>query len=323
MKKKILAYQWLEQPVYDRLMEDYDVRLFENPEHDTDFLEFLREAEGVIGFGFPGNAAMLDKAPNLKIISNVSVGYNNLNLAELTKRGVMGTNTPGVLDDTVADMAMGLMLATARRIPELDGYVKQGLWKGLLTNGWYGMDVHHKTLGIIGMGRIGNAIAKRARFGFDMDILYHTRTKKPEAEERFNASYRSLENLLKESDYVCLVTPLTDETRGMIGSEQFRLMKPSAIFLNISRGGTVVEEDLIDALQQNEIAAAGLDVFAQEPVDPSNPLLQMKNVVTLPHIGSSTYETEVAMAQLAADNLTTGLEGKKPGNLLNLDVLGR
>ncbi|ARF12982.1 2-hydroxyacid dehydrogenase [Sporosarcina ureae] len=323
MKKKILAYQWLEQPVYDRLMEDYDVRLFENPEHDTDFLEFLREAEGVIGFGFPGNAAMLDKAPNLKIISNVSVGYNNLNLAELTKRGVMGTNTPGVLDDTVADMAMGLMLATARRIPELDGYVKQGLWKGLLTNDWYGMDVHHKTLGIIGMGRIGNAIAKRARFGFDMDILYHTRTKKPEAEERFNASYRSLENLLKESDYVCLVTPLTEETRGMIGSEQFRLMKPSAIFLNISRGGTVVEEDLIDALQQNEIAAAGLDVFAQEPVDPSNPLLQMKNVVTLPHIGSSTYETEVAMAQLAADNLTAVLEGKKPGNLLNLDVLGR
>ncbi|PIC77630.1 bifunctional glyoxylate/hydroxypyruvate reductase B [Sporosarcina sp. P19] len=321
--KKILAYQWLEQPVYDRLMEDYDVRLFENPEHDTDFLEFLREAEGVIGFGFPGNAAMLDKAPNLKIISNVSVGYNNLHLAELTKRGIMGTNTPGVLDDTVADMAMGLMLATARRLPELDGYVKQGLWKGLLTNDWYGMDVHHKTLGIIGMGRIGNAIAKRARFGFDMDILYHTRTKKPEAEERFDTSYRSLENLLKESDYVCLVTPLTEETRGMIGSEQFRLMKSSAIFLNISRGGTVVEEDLIDALQKNEIAAAGLDVFAQEPVDPSNPLLQMKNVVTLPHIGSSTYETEVAMAQLAADNLTAGLEGKKPENLLNLDVLGR
>ncbi|WP_313235533.1 2-hydroxyacid dehydrogenase [Sporosarcina ureae] len=323
MKKKILAYQSLEQPVYDRLKEDYDVRLFEKPEHDTDFLEFLREAEGVIGFGFPGNAAMLDKAPNLKIISNVSVGYNNLHLDELTKRGIMGTNTPGVLDDTVADMAMGLMLATARRMPELDGYVKQGLWKGLLPNDLFGMDVHHKTLGIIGMGRIGSAIAKRARFGFDMDILYHTRKKKPEAEEQFNASYRSLENLLKESDYICLVTPLTDETRGMIGSEQFRLMKSSAIFLNISRGGTVVEEDLIDALQQNEIAAAGLDVFAQEPVDPSNPLLQMKNVVTLPHIGSSTYETEVAMAQLAADNLTTGLEGKKPKNLLNLDVLGR
>lgn len=323
MKKKILAYRRLEQPVYDRLAKDYDVRLFEDPENDSDFPEFLREAEGVIGIGFPGNAAILDKAPNLKIISNVSVGYNNLELADLTKRGVMGTHTPGVLDDTVADMAMGLMLATARRMPELDGYVKRGLWKGLLPNEWYGVDVHHKTLGIIGMGRIGSAIAKRARFGFDMDILYHTRTRKPEAEERFDASYRDINSLLKESDYVCLVIPLTEETRGMIGSEQFRLMKSSAIFLNISRGGTIIEEDLIDALQQNEIAAAGLDVFAQEPVDPENPLLQMKNVVTLPHIGSSTHETEVAMAHLAADNLIAGLEGKKPANLLNPDVLGQ
>ncbi|PIC73962.1 D-glycerate dehydrogenase [Sporosarcina sp. P17b] len=323
MKKKILAYRRLEQPVYDRLAEDYDVRLFKDPKNDADFPEFLREAEGVIGIGFPGNAATLDKAPNLKIISNVSVGYNNLELGDLTKRGVMGTHTPGVLDDTVADMAMGLMLATARRMPELDGYVKRGLWKGLLPNEWYGVDVHHKTLGIIGMGRIGSAIAKRARFGFDMDILYHTRTRKPEAEERFDASYRDLDDLLKESDYVCLVIPLTEETRGMIGSEQFRLMKSSAIFLNISRGSTIIEEDLIDALQQNEIAAAGLDVFAQEPVDPENPLLQMKNVVTLPHIGSSTHETEVAMAHLAADNLIAGLEGKKPANLLNPDVLGR
>ncbi|PIC99609.1 D-glycerate dehydrogenase [Sporosarcina sp. P29] len=321
MKKKILAYRRLEQPVYDRLAKDYDVRLSVDPENDSDFPEFLRQAEGVIGIGFPGNAAILDKAPNLKIISNVSVGYNNLELVDLTKRGVMGTHTPGVLDDTVADMAIGLMLATARRMPELDGYVKRGLWKGLLPNEWYGVDVHHKTLGIIGMGRIGSAIAKRARFGFDMDILYHTRTRKPEAEERFDASYRDLDDLLKESDYVCLVIPLTDETRGMIGNEQFRLMKPSAIFLIISRGGTIIEEDLIDALQQNEIAAAGLDVFAQEPVDPENPLLQMKNVVTLPHIGSSTHETEIAMAHLAADNLIAGLEGNKPANLLNSDVL--
>ena len=321
MKKKVLAYRRLEQPVFDRLAKDYDIRLFEYPKNDSGFPAFLGEVEGVIGIGFLGNAAILDKAPNLKIISNVSVGYNNLDLDELTKYGVMGTHTPSVLDDTVADMAMGLMLATARRMPELEGYVKQGLWKGLLPNDWYGVDVHHKTLGIIGMGRIGSAIAKRAHFGFDMGILYHTRTTKTEAEERFNASYRDLDDLLKESDFVCLVIPLTDETRGMIGSEQFRLMKSSAIFLNISRGGTVVEEDLIDALQQNEITAAGLDVFAQEPVDPENPLLQMKNVVTLPHIGSSTHETEVAMAHLAADNLIAGLEGRKPGDLLNPDVL--
>ena len=164
MKKKIVAYRRLERPVYERLAEEYDVRLFENPKKDPDFDAFLREAEGVIGIGFPGNTAMLEQAPKLKIISNVSVGYNNLDLEDLTKHGVMGTNTPGVLDDTVADMAIGLMLSTARKMPALDRYVKEGAWRGLLPNDQYGVDVHHKTLGIIGLGRIGSAIAKRARF---------------------------------------------------------------------------------------------------------------------------------------------------------------
>lgn len=322
MKKKIIAYERLEKPVFDELQEEYDIRLFHgiDPRTNREFLDFLQETEGVIGIRFPADSDMLDKAPNLKIVSNVSVGYNNLDIEELTKRGILATNTPGVLDDTVADMAMGLMLSTARRMPELDGYVKAGKWTGTLPNEWFGTDVHHKKLGIIGMGRIGSAIAQRAHFGFNMDILYHSRTPKPEAEERFDATYLSLDDLLEQSDFVCLITPLTDETRGLIGMREFQLMKPSAIFINVSRGSTVVETELIEALKNEEIAAAGLDVYIQEPVDPSNELLKMKNVVTLPHIGSSTFETELKMAELAATNLRAGLNGEKPENLINPEV---
>lgn len=322
MKKKVIVYDRIEEPVLSALQEEFDVRIFkERDAHDNpEFLSFLQEAEGVIGLGFPGQSDILDKAPNLKIISNVSVGYNNLDTEELTKRNIMGTNTPDVLTDTVADMAMGLMLSTARRMPELDQYVKQGKWKEAVTTELFGADVHHKKLGIIGMGRIGKAIAQRAHLGFNMDILYHSRTPKPDAEERFNATYMNPESLLRNSDYICLITPLTDETRGMIGKKEFQLMKRSAIFINVSRGSTVVEADLIEALKNKEIAAAGLDVYVQEPVNPDNELLKMKNVVTLPHIGSATAETENKMAALAAENLRAGLNGEKPENLVNPEV---
>lgn len=318
----MLVYDRLEEPILSELKKEFDVRIFKEREtkDNPEFFEFLEQAEGVIGLGFPGNREMLDKAPNLKIISNVSVGYNNLDMEELTKRGIMGTNTPGVLTDTVADMAMGLLIATARRMPELDQYVKQGHWKEQVTTELFGTDVHHKTLGIIGMGRIGQAIAHRAHFGFHMDILYYSRTPKPEAEKKLSAKFVSLNELLQQSDFICLVTPLTEETRGMIGKKEFQLMKPSAIFINVSRGSTVVEEDLIEALKTGKIAAAGLDVYEKEPVDPDNELLNMKNVVTLPHIGTATYETEVKMAKLAAENLRAGLNGEKPKTLINPEV---
>jgi gluconate 2-dehydrogenase len=323
MKKKIIAYERLEQPVYDLLSKDYDVQFFQtiDPENDETFLNTLQDAEGIIGFDFPATTTLLDQAPNLKIISNISVGYNNLDLAELTKRKIMATNTPGILDDTVADMAMGLMLSTARRMPELDQYVKKGQWTQSLPSEYYGTDVHHKTLGMIGMGRIGSAIAQRAHHGFEMDILYHSRTPKPEAEKKFHAVYKDLNSLLEQSDFVCLITPLTNETKGMIGRKQFQLMKESAIFINVSRGQTIVEQDLIDALENKEILAAGLDVFEEEPTDPNNELLKMPNVVTLPHIGSSTFETELKMSELAAKNLIAGLNGEQPVNLLNKEVL--
>lgn len=322
MRKKIIVFERIEEPILSELKEDFDVRIFKEQDvkDNPAFFEFLEESEGVIGIRFPGTSEVLDKAPNLKIISNVSVGYNNLDIEELTKRGIMATNTPDVLTDTVADLGMGLLIATARRIPELDHYVKQGHWKETVSTEFFGVDVHHKTLGIIGMGRIGQAIAHRAHFGFHMDILYHNRTPKTDAEKRLNAEYVSLDELLKRSDYVCLVTPLTKETRGMMGKREFQLMKPSAIFINISRGSTVVEEDLIEALKTGEIAAAGLDVFVKEPIDPDNELLKMKNVVTVPHIGSATYETEVKMARLAAENLRAGLNVEKPKTLINPEV---
>ncbi|SFB39207.1 gluconate 2-dehydrogenase [Lentibacillus halodurans] len=318
--KKVIAYNRVEKPVLEELERIYDIRFFKNVDtkNDPEFLEHLSESEGIIGLELPVDAELLDNAPNLKIISNVSVGYNNLDLEEMTKRNIMATNTPGVLTDTVADAVFGILIATARRIPELDHFVKNGEWKTeAIENEHFGNNVHHKTLGIIGMGRIGKAIAQRGHFGFDMNILYHSRSRKHDAEERFAAEYRTLDGLLEESDFVCVITPLTPETEGLIGKREFKLMKKSAIFINGSRGNTVVEQDLIEALKDGEITAAGLDVFEKEPIDPDNPLLYMKNVVTTPHIGSSTHETELKMSELAAKNLKSGLNGEKPANLVN------
>jgi len=322
MKKKIIVYERVEQPVLEQLEEMFDVHFFKNidTKRHKQFLTCLHEAEGIIGIDLPVDEELLNHAPKLKVVSNVSVGYNNLNIEQLTKRGIMATNTPNILTDTVADAIFALLLATARRIPELDQFVKTKQWTELLTSAQYGVDVHHKTIGIIGMGRIGQAIAQRAYGGFNMDVLYHSRTRKQGAEERFQATYCSLETLLQEADFIVLMTPLTDETRGLIGGNEFKQMKNSAIFINGSRGQTVVEKELIYALKTGEIAAAGLDVFEMEPVSFDNPLLQMNNVVTLPHIGSSTHETELKMSQLAAKNLIAGLRGDKPPTLINESV---
>jgi len=319
VKKKIIAYERVEKPVLNQLKEKFDVNFFKNVDtkNDKEFLEQLKYTEGIIGLELVVDKHLLDNAPNLKVVSNVSVGYNNLDIDELTKRNIMATNTPDVLTDTVADTVFSLVLATARRIPELDYYVKSRQWKESLTSEYFGVDVHHKTLGIIGMGNIGQSIAQRAHYGFDMDILYHSRTPKPEAEKKYNAQYRSLENLLKESDFVILITPLTPETEGLLGIDEFKLMKRSGIFINGSRGKTIVEKDLIKALKEGHIAAAGLGVFEQEPIEQDNPSLGFANVVTPPHTRSSTFETELKMSELAAEKLISAFEGKKPPTLIN------
>ncbi|WP_423801212.1 2-hydroxyacid dehydrogenase [Neobacillus sp. SAB-20_R2A] len=318
MKPKVIVYKKVDSNVLEFLQQTCEVVYFEELDSNTypAFFQELKNADGILGSRLKVDDELLDKAPQLKIVSNMSVGYDNLDIAALTARGVMATNTPDVLNDTVADTIMGLILASARRIPELDQWMKTGQWQSELREQWYGVDVHHKVLGIIGMGGVGTTVAKRAHGGFDMEILYHNRSRNMAAEKKYGATYCSMEELLKKSDFVCLLTPLTPETEKLIGRREFELMKKSAMFINVSRGKTVDEEALIQALQTGEIAGAGLDVFVQEPINMDNPLLSMKNVVTLPHIGSATYETRFQMAMTAATNLVSGLTGDTPANLI-------
>ena len=319
MKPKIYSTYPMPEQVEKFMAEYCDIRKWEGDGRTPRevLLNEIAEVEGL----YTGGSSMVGRideellrhAPRLKVVSNVSVGYNNFDLEALNKRNIIGTNTPHVLDETVADLAFALILATGRRIVELDRFVKEGNWKPTTNyRETYGKDVNGTTLGIIGMGRIGEAIAKRAKYGFNMDVLYFNRNKKPEAEEKYGAEYCDLTSLLTSADYVLLMTPLTPETFQIIGEEEFKLMKKSAIFINVSRGQTVDEQALIRALQNGEIHGAGLDVFEQEPVDANNPLLKMENVVTVPHIGSATVRTELAMAMRAAENLVAVLTGKEP-----------
>lgn len=282
----------------------------ETPITRQELLKEISDIEGLYTAGFYINEELLDHAPNLKVVSNMSVGYNNFNLKEMKRRNVIGTHTPYVLNDTVADLTFGLMLATARRISELDSFVKAGSWERTKDDEpFFGLDVHNTTLGIIGMGRIGEVVAKRAKYGFNMDVQYYNRHQKPEVEQELHIKYSDLESLLATSDFVVLLTPLTDETYQLIGEKEFKLMKKTAIFINISRGQTVDEQALIQALQNKEIYGAGLDVFEQEPIEEDNPLLKMSNVVSVPHIGSATKKTWDAMSMRAAGNLVAGLTG--------------
>ncbi|WP_206098779.1 2-hydroxyacid dehydrogenase [Paenibacillus paeoniae] len=272
----------------------------------------LAPAEGYLTGGRRIDESLLEAAPNLKVVSSVSVGYNHFDIDAMKRHDVTGTHTPEVLDETVADLVFALMLGSARRVAELDQYVRDGRWKRGDDGVLFGLDVHHATVGIIGMGRIGEAVARRAAHGFGMKVNYHNRSRKPEAEAKYGASYMELDELLAASDFVVMLTPLTNETKSLIGRREFRLMKSSAIFINASRGATVDEPALIEALQDGTIHAAGLDVFQQEPLPADHPLLTLPNVLLLPHIGSATEKTRDAMAMLAARNLVAVLQGEEP-----------
>ncbi|AYB41114.1 2-hydroxyacid dehydrogenase [Brevibacillus laterosporus] len=251
---------------------------------------------------------LIDAAPHLKVVSTLAVGYDNIDVEACKKRGIVVTNTPDVLTDATADLAFGLLMAAGRRFVEANRVLMNGEWKTWSPYFMAGQRIHGATIGIIGMGRIGEAVAKRAS-GFDMRILYHNRSRKVEAEETYGATYCSLPDLLCESDYVVLLTPLTEETKGLMGAEQFAMMKSTAVFINASRGATVDEVALYQALKQETIWAAGLDVFQQEPIPTDHPLLSLPNVVALPHIGSATYETRDRMAMLVSQNLVAVLSG--------------
>ena len=262
------------------------------------------------------DAQLLARVPALKAVANIAVGYNNIDVPACTARGVMATNTPGVLDDSTADLAWALMLATARRITEVERRIRAGEWTGWRLKQWLGVDVHHATLGIIGMGRIGQAIARRAS-GFDMKVLYHNRNRiAPELERRTNAGYAAFDDLLAQSDFIVLQVPYSPQTHHLIGAPQLAKMKPSAILINSTRGGVVDDAALIAALKNGAIRGAGLDVFENEPkLHPE--FLKLDNVVLAPHVGSSTEATRKAMAMLAAQNLVAALQGQVPPNLLN------
>ena len=319
MKKSVVLYKKLSAPLMARLHEQADVTLIEAL--DQAGLAKLRDAlpgaHGLLGASLRLDAQLLDLAPHLQAVASVSVGVDNYDIDYLTRRGILLSNTPDVLTETTADTGFALILASARRVVELADMVRAGQWHKNIGPAHFGSDVHGKTLGIIGMGRIGEALAQRGHFGFGMPVLYHSHSPKPRVEERFGAQYRSLEDLLQQADFVCLTLPLTAETEKLIGAEQFALMGPDTIFINISRGKVVDEAALIEALQQRTIRAAGLDVFEKEPLDHSSPLLRLNNVVATPHIGSATLETREAMATCAVDNLLAALAGEKPKNLVN------
>jgi len=250
------------------------------------------------------------------------VGYDNYDLAYLDERGILLTNTPDVLTETTADLGFALLLGTARRVAELDAWVKAGNWQGPIGPALFGTDVHGKTLGIVGLGKIGAAVARRGRFGFGMEVIYHGNGRKPELEAELGARHLGLDELLAEADFVCVVVPLSERTRHLIGHRELALMKPSAILVNIARGPVVDEAALIEALQQRHIRAAGLDVYEKEPLA-SSPLFELDNALTLPHIGSATDETRRAMAERAIDNLERALLGERPRDLVNPQVWAR
>ncbi|HID4047580.1 TPA: glyoxylate/hydroxypyruvate reductase GhrB [Pluralibacter gergoviae] len=322
MKPSVILYKKLPDDLEQRLDALFTVIRVPNLSEETvqqHAAEFA-QAAGLLGAGGKVDAALLDKMPALRVASTVSVGYDNFDVDALTARKVVLMHTPTVLTETVADTLMALVLSTARRVVEVAERVKAGEWQKSIGPDWYGTDVHHKTIGIVGMGRIGMALAQRAHAGFGMPVLYNARRHHTEAEERFGARYCELDTLLEEADFVCLILPLTDETRHLFGAEQFKKMKSSAIFINAGRGPVVDEEALIEALKSGEIHAAGLDVFEQEPLPRTSELLTLPNVVALPHIGSATHETRYNMAADAVNNLINALDGKVEKNCVNPQV---
>ncbi len=275
-----------------------------------------REIEGLVASGVRVDAELVEQAPRLRVVTTVGVGYDNIDVAACTRRRIMVTNTPGVVTEATADLAFALLMAVARRLVEADRYVREGQWRYWQWGNMWGTNPSGKTLGIYGFGRIGQAVARRAR-GFSMRIIYHSIDRPtPEQEQELGAQFVDRETLLREADFLSLHVPLAPDTNHLITATELALMKPTAFLINTSRGKVVEEAALVEALQSKRIAGAGLDVFESEPqVHPA--LLAMANVVVTPHMGTATGETRLAMAMLAADNLLAALAGRRPPNLVN------
>lgn len=321
--KKVVVTAKLPGRDIERLAESYYVKTFDEPTvPETDrVLEEARDAHALITMVSDRiTAHFMDRCPDLKIISNCAVGYENIDIPAAAERGIYVTNTPDVLTEATADLAWSLILSTARRIVEADRYVRDGrfvAWKPTLL---LGMNVYGKTLGIFGMGRIGSAVARRAR-GFDMEVIYHNRNPNPEIERKTGAKYVGFGDLLWKSDFLVISSPLSPGTRGKFGTTQFESMKNSAIIVNVGRGPIIKETELVEALKKGVIRGAGLDVFENEPdIDPG--LMNMDNVVLLPHMGSGSRETREEMAAMAVRAVEAALRGETPEHLVNREALG-
>jgi gluconate 2-dehydrogenase len=320
VKQKVLITRGVFPEVVASLRERFDVEHNEDdrpwpPEELAKRLHGRAGAMATVMDKF--DAAILAKCPELKVISNIAVGYNNIDVPACTERGIKVTNTPGVLDDTTADLTWSLLMAAARRIPEADAFVRRGDWKIAFGVQYFlGQDIHHATLGIIGMGRIGQAIARRA-LGFDMRVIYHNRSRLSASEEkRVNATWVERDQLLTEADFVVVMAPYSPATHHLIGAAEIAKMKPTAILVNSARGGVVDDAALVEALKAKRIAGAGLDVFEGEPkLHPE--FAKLPNVALTPHIGSASRATRLTMCRTAAANMTAVLEGREPPNLIN------
>ncbi len=285
-------------------------------------LEKARDIDGLLSL-LPDkiDAALMNAAPRLRVISNMAVGYDNIDIPAATRRGIVVGNTPGVLTETTADFAFALLMATARRVVEADGYTRKGRWKTWGPMMLLGQDIHHATLGIIGLGRIGAEVAKRGK-GFGMKVLYYDQQRWREEERRLGVEYISeLSALLAMSDFVTIHVPLNSQTHYLIGPAEFALMKPTAILVNTSRGHVVDQKALYEALKSRQILAAAIDVTEVEPIPPDDPLLTLDNLVITPHIASASVATRTKMATMAAENLITGLSGQIPPNCVNPEAI--
>lgn len=294
--------------IYAKLGADTDIRVWN--EHGDNPAENLAAADVLMTYGHPiVDGAVMDSMPNLRVISNFGVGVDHINLADATERGIPVGNTPGFVDGATADMTIALMMAAARNVVQGDHFARGPEFTHYDPNLWLGQEVYGSTLGIVGMGRIGKEVAKRAA-GFDMTILYHNRNRDEASEQELGVTYASLDELLQRSDFVALNVPMTPETRHMIGARELSMMKPTAILVNMARGGVVDHDALVDALRKNEIFCAALDVTEPEPLPRDHPLLSMDNVIIAPHLGSATTRTRAGMAQRTIDNMAAGLAGE-------------
>lgn len=317
IKQKVVVFSQIDQDILARLQQDYTVVQI-NPklgDVNQQILDAVHDADGMIGAGRLLNEKNLSTAQQLKVIASVSVGYDNYDVEYLKQKGIYLTHTPHVLTESTADLAFTLLMSAARKVPQLDMWTKQGHWQRTAGPAQFGLDVYGKTLGIIGLGHIGSAIARRGFHGFNMSILYHNRREKPELASAVHAVYCDLEQLLEKSDFVVIAVDLNADSKALIGALQLAKMQKHAILVNISRGSVIDEQALIAALQAKKIYAAGLDVYAQEPLQHS-PLFELDNVVTLPHVGSATAQTRLKMAELAYQNLQDGLAGRIPRSLV-------